>query len=178
MKTVKSIIGGLCLFSFQLKSQNPGVFYLEPGLSLGTQQSSFTGGVCGAFGVYLKPQHSINFGARELFNSSSSTVVSAIHFTYRYHFKNGFYAGGGFAHQHEISAPDYVAEPLSASIGTSKHIFHRSGVMLEGGYIFPGLGKKGILRHLVPATGISASFMADGGSNPLLMLNGGLRYAF
>lgn len=176
MRTLKSTAIVLVMMAHAGFSQKNYPFYLEGGLAPGMQANYFTGGVGGAFGLFLNGSNSLDFRARELYNVKQGSVVSTINFTYRYHFKSGLFMGAGFAHHHEIGAGDYMQNAADASMGTHKSIRHRSGIGAEIGYNWPALAEKGFFARVNPTINLAANYMiGDVYLNPLVTANVGLR---
>jgi hypothetical protein len=177
MKTMKSIVLCVITFTQTVKAQNNDhKYYLEGQICSGFQQSSFSGGVGGAFGFFVSPKGSVDLRAREIYNFPNRTMIGAISVNYRYHFTNGFFVGAGFGHHHEISEHDYLQHPAEASLGSHHSILHRSGLAAEIGYNFKPLAKQGLFSCIYPATNIMITHMVmDHGRNPLVTANVGIR---
>lgn len=177
MRTIKSI--ALCTFVFvqTVKSQNNNhKYYIEGQFCGGIHQKAPAAGLGGAFGFYISPNQSVDLRAREIYNFPNKIVIGAISVNYRYHFKNGFFIGGGFGHHHELSEEHYKEHPAEASMGTEHNIMHRSGLAAEMGYNFKPIAKEGFLNRVYPCTNIIATYMLkDKGLNPLITINAGLR---
>lgn len=177
MKTGKSIVLCAMFIAVTVKAQNNyHKYYLEGQLCSGIQQSSFAGGVGGAFGFFLNNNSSVDLRAREIYNFSSANVVGAISVTYRYNFNNGFYLGAGLGHHHEISSETYIHHPVESAMGIEKDIFHRSGFAAEMGYNFKPLRNSGFFSCIYPTANLTATFMSrDHGPNPLITANFGIK---
>ncbi len=177
MRTAKSIMLCVIIYTQSAKSQNNyHKYYLEGQLCNGLQQNSFSSGVGGAFGFYLSKNKSVDLRAREIYNFSEKTVIGALSFNYRYHFKTGFLIGVGFGHHHEISEINYMEHPTEAALGSHQNIMHRSGISAEIGYNFKPLAKQGFFSGIYPAANLLATYMViDKGSNPLITANFGIR---
>lgn len=176
MKT-KSIVLGLMCIIHPFKGQNNfHKYYLEGQLSPGVQQGMPAVGTTGAFGFFMVQNASLDFRAGEIYNIRAKTVVGAIAISYKYHFKNGFFAGGGFAHHHELAEQDYVHEPAQAALGTHHLIMHRSGLCATAGYNFKPIRSTGFFSRVYPTANVLITWMTlDKGYNPLITANVGLR---
>lgn len=168
------------LSSYWFKAQNnTHQYYLEAALNTGLQQESFTGGVGGAFGLFLNNSNSVDVRGREMYSVNYKTFIGSVTVNYRHHFLNGIFVGAGFAHQHEIFQDHFFNKPVDAALGTHKLIDHRSGVNIEGGYFFKAFKSEGILSKIYPVIGLNTSFMTgDKLPNPLITVNFGLRFGF
>jgi len=177
MKTTKSVVLCAMIIVHTVKGQNNKLkVYLEGGLANGTQNTSFVSGVYGGLGVFLNQHSSIDIKAKEVYNFSNTNIVGPITFNYRYNFNSGFFAGGGFAHHHEVGHTTYMTHPGESAMGNSPGIFHRSGLDVEVGYNFKPFYKKGFFSWIYPAISITATQMfMDHGQNPLITANLGLR---
>lgn len=175
MKT-KSIVFTIALISGSIKSQNLFRYYVEGQACSGAFSKSLAGGMGGAFGFYLSNNSSVDLRAREIYSLNNSTIIGAITINYRYHFSNGFFAGIGFGHHHELGEKEYVSDPMHAALGSHKEIFHRSGLAAEIGYNFKPFTSKGFFSRTWPSASIIATHMImDNGYNPLITANFGLK---
>lgn len=155
--------------------------YIETGFSGGIYSSSFAGGVFGGAGFFFNSFNkkcALDFRAKEVYISSPEREAGAITVTYRIYFSENFYAGGGFAHDHEIAYQDFLDETSGAILGNSKKIIHRTGAAIEAGFDFkPWLDKNKFV--LYPTSNLCVSYMvADDEPNPLITLNFGVRFGF
>jgi hypothetical protein len=170
------MLGLVCIIHHLQGQNNSHKYYLEGQLSGGLHQSKPVAGVGGAFGFFISPNSSIDLRSSEIYNVPSATIIGAISITYRHHFNNGFFAGGGFAHHHELSKDYYMENPAEATLGSHGHIFHRSGVSVTAGYNFKPITSTGFFSRVYPTTNILVTWMAlDHGYNPLVTANVGLR---
>lgn len=155
--------------------------YIEAGVNSGIYRSSFTGGLQGAFGKHFYvfgKKSALDFRAKENYTQLPSRQAGLLSLTYRYFVKAKYYLGVGFAHNHEIAFHDYMNEPVKAIMGNSKHLIHRTGVVLETGYDFKQINRKGKFG-IVPTTNLAVNYLLmDKEPNPYITLSVGLRYGF
>lgn len=166
---------------FAQENSNSHKTYIETGFSSGLYSSSFTGGLYGGVGFFFNSFNkkcALDFRAKEIYISSPEREAGAITVTYRIYFTERFYAGGGFAHNHEISFQDFLDETAGAILGNSKKIIHRTGAAIETGFDFkPWLEKNKFV--LYPTSNLCMNYMvADDELNPLVTLNFGIRFGF
>lgn len=155
--------------------------YIEVGVNSGVYRSSFTGGVQGAFGkhfYFLGKKSAIDFRAKENYTQLPSRQAGLLSLTYRFFIKQKYYLGAGFAHNHEIAIHDYMNEPVKATMGNSKHLIHRTGIVLETGYDFKQLNRNREFG-IIPTTNLAVNYLLmDTEPNPYITLSIGLRYGF
>lgn len=177
MKATKGIVLCVIVFTQSAKSQNNNhQYYLEGQFCSGLQQNCFVSGIGGAFGFYISNNQSIDFRAKEIYNFSDKNVIGVLNFNYRYHFKNGVFIGGGFAHHHEISGIHYIEQPAEAALGSHPQMRHRSGLSAEIGYSFKAISKTGFFNCVYPTANLMGTYMIlDKGLNPLITANVGIR---
>ena len=155
--------------------------YIEAGINSGVYSSSFTGGVQGAFGrhfITAGKKTAIDFRAKENYTHKPNRQAGLLSLTFRYFLTQKFYLGAGFAHNHEISFHNYLDEPVRATMGNSKHLIHRTGIVLETGYDFKQLNRKGNFG-ISPIVNLAVNYMLfDKEPNPFVTLSIGFRYGF
>lgn len=178
MKTTKSVVLCAMIIVQTVKGQNNNhKVYLEGSISGGVQNTAPVAGVSGALGIFLNKHSSIDIRAREVYNFSNMDIIGPITFNYRYNLTNGLFFGGGFAHHHEVGHHTYMHHPGESVMGSHPNIFHRSGLGLDFGYNFKPICKKGFFSWIYPAVNINYTHMfMDGGRNPLVTVNLGLRF--
>lgn len=155
--------------------------YIETGINSGIYSSSFTGGVQGAFGKHFYVfgrKSAIDFRAKENYTHKPNRQAGLLSLTFRYFLTPNYYVGAGFAHNHEIAFHNYLHEPVRATMGNSKHLIHRTGLVLETGYDFKQINKKGNFG-IIPVVNLALNYMLlDREPNPFITLSVGLRYSF
>lgn len=155
--------------------------YIEAGVNSGVYSNSFTGGVQGAFGKHFYAfgrKSAIDFRAKENYTHKPNRQAGLLSLTYRYFVISNYYIGAGFAHNHEISFHNYLHEPVRATMGNSKHLIHRTGLVIEAGYDFKQINKKRNFG-IIPVVNLAINYMLlDKEPNPFVTLSVGLRYGF
>lgn len=177
MKTTGRIVLCVMIIAQTIKSQNNNhKIYLEGGICGGAQQNNAVSGVAGAVGFFVNKNSSVDIRVREVYNFSNRNIVGPITFNYRYNFNFGLFAGGGFAHHHEVGERTYTTHAGEAIMGSHPGIFHRSGLSLEAGYNFKPFAKKGFFSGIYPAANICFTKMLnDGGADPLITAGIGIK---
>ena len=155
--------------------------YIEAGVNTGLYSSSFTGGVQGAFGKHFylfEKKSTIDFRAKENYTHKPNRQVGLLSLTFRYFIASNYYIGAGFAHNHEIAIKNYLHEPVKATMGNSKHLIHRTGLVLETGYDFKQVNAKQTFG-IIPTLNLAANYLLmDKEPNPYITLSFGIRYGF
>jgi hypothetical protein len=181
MKSSSAILA-ICVCAFSATAQesnNMHKMYIEIGINTGSYSGAWMGGAHGAAGIFFKSfgkPSAIDVRAKEMYISSPEREVGAITLTYRLFLSKGFYLGGGFAHNHEMAMNNYVDDPMGATMGNSKNLIHRTGIVAETGYDFKSFIKRGWLG-IYPVTNLSITYLAfDREPNPLITLSAGFRF--
>lgn len=177
MKNKGRVVLSAMIIALTVKSQNNNhKIYLEGGICGGSQQVSPVAGVTGAIGFFINKNHSVDIRVREAYNFDNRNIIGPITFNYRYNFNFGLFAGGGFAHHHEVGEHAYMTHTGGAILGSDREIFHRSGVSVEVGYNFQPFARKGFFSGIYPAANICVTKMLhDGGADPLITAGIGLK---
>ncbi len=182
-KLICSFLVCICICNYAVSQENNNMHknYVEAGYNSGLYNGAYTGGVQGAFGVFLTTfgkKSAVDFRVKENYMVSPKREVGAITATYRLYLTKGYYIGAGFAHNHEMAFDSYLDDPMRSSMGISKSIIHRTGVAAEMGYDFKSFIKNKSFG-LYPVTNLGLSYLLlDKEPNPLITLSIGLRFGF